>query len=609
MPPHSRLSGKDSGTNRSLLCMAAIASFGSLLVIGWVLSLTGRGLDLTDEGYYLNWMADPWAFPATVTLFGFLYHPLFEVLDGDVARLRQANILTTCALGALLVWSLVRGLAPAGSLWRSRGVPVAVAVAASPLHLVILHHWLATPSYNSLTLQALLLTATGVLWAIADSRGLAAAGAFVIAVGGWLTFCAKPVSAVPLALCVAVVILVVRPRRWAHLVASGLGAAVLLLMTALVVDGSVAAFADRLALGADDAATLDGGHTLANVFRIDPLLWDREVRQTFWLLVLSSAVGGWLVLARRISTLATWTGTLLLAPALVAAMLRTFLIWTPWHPLLLAAVPAGFLLALAAQQVTARGTNHDCEDRGRPRLWSIPILLAFLPAVAAFGTNNNYWTASALFGGFWVLAMLAATLVIVGQVHTVRLAVISIFGSLVVLMLVLNTSAHAPYRQLTPLRDMSSRIEVPMGSTSTLLAEDDIAGLIRDFQGAAVRAGMHPGTPVLDLSGESPALPFALDATPVGAAWVIGGYPGSKEVASTQLRRTNCATLATMWLIDGPGGARSIDPVVLADVGLDATVDFRVVAEADYRGGARRLLAPARSSADVAARCEAARDP
>ena len=93
MPPHSRLSGKDTGTNRSLLFMAAIASFASLLVIGWALSLTGRGLDLTDEGYYLNWMADPQAFPATVTLFGFVYHPLFEMLDGDVARLLQASIL------------------------------------------------------------------------------------------------------------------------------------------------------------------------------------------------------------------------------------------------------------------------------------------------------------------------------------------------------------------------------------------------------------------------------------------------------------------------------------------------------------------------------------
>lgn len=608
MPTGSRLSGKDEGTTPSLLFLAALASVGALVVIGWVLSLTGRGLDLTDEGYYLNWVDDPWAFPATVTLFGFVYHPLWEILDGDVARLRQVNLLITCALGALLTWSLVRTLAPAGSPWRSRGMPLAVAVASSPIHVVLLHHWLATPGYNSLTLQALLLTATGVLWTVADSRGHAAAGALVTALGGWLTFCAKPVSAVPLALAATVVILVVRPRRWTHVVASGLGAAGLLVMTALLIDGSVTAFADRLALGADDAAALDGGHTVGNIFRLDPLVWDGETRRIFWWLVLGGAVAGGLVLARRISTLATWAGMLLLAAALGGAMLRTFLAWTPANPLLVAAVPVGFGLAVAAWRFTARGHGDDRGGRGRLRLWSIPALLAVLPAIAAFGTNNNYWTASALFGGFWVLALLAATVVIAGQVPTVRLAVISIVSSLVVVMLVINASAHAPYRQLTPLLDMSSRIEVPRGSSSTLVAEDDIAGLIREFQGAAAAAGMQPGTPVLDLSGESPTLLFALDATPVGAAWVIGGYPGSQELASTQVRRTSCTTLAAMWLIDAPGGARSIDEMVLADAGLDATVDFRVVAEVDYRGGVRRLLAPA-PSADVLARCEAVRHP
>ena len=68
---------------------------GTLQLLGWVFWACGYGFDFTDEGLYLNWMRQPFSYKFSANQCGFLFHPLYLALDGNIAALRRINILLT----------------------------------------------------------------------------------------------------------------------------------------------------------------------------------------------------------------------------------------------------------------------------------------------------------------------------------------------------------------------------------------------------------------------------------------------------------------------------------------------------------------------------------
>lgn len=78
----------------------------SLSLMSWLLLLCRSGFDLTDEGFYLHSIAEPGNYPYSVTQFGFVYHPLYKLVGGDVSLLRVPifsfqSALGSCYLGPL----------------------------------------------------------------------------------------------------------------------------------------------------------------------------------------------------------------------------------------------------------------------------------------------------------------------------------------------------------------------------------------------------------------------------------------------------------------------------------------------------------------------------
>src|ERR1700737_2348900 len=91
--------------------IALLVSVGaSLSLVGWVMLRCRSGFEFTDEGFYLNWISNPWDYHASVTQFGFVYHPLYKLVGGDIALLRQANVLILFALGWALCAALVQSV-------------------------------------------------------------------------------------------------------------------------------------------------------------------------------------------------------------------------------------------------------------------------------------------------------------------------------------------------------------------------------------------------------------------------------------------------------------------------------------------------------------------
>jgi hypothetical protein len=88
----------------------AISIAASVLFLAWVMLRCQYGFDFTDEGFYLNWISNPWNYHSSVTQFGFVYHPLYEIVGGDIVLLRQANVLILFALGWALCVALLRSI-------------------------------------------------------------------------------------------------------------------------------------------------------------------------------------------------------------------------------------------------------------------------------------------------------------------------------------------------------------------------------------------------------------------------------------------------------------------------------------------------------------------
>lgn len=95
-------------------CVAAISLY-------WFWTLSGRGVEFSDEAFYLLWMRDPWQYHASATQFGFVYHPLYVLLSGDVTLLRWVTYLVTYALTALLGGVVLWQSSPLKGGWGASG--------------------------------------------------------------------------------------------------------------------------------------------------------------------------------------------------------------------------------------------------------------------------------------------------------------------------------------------------------------------------------------------------------------------------------------------------------------------------------------------------------
>jgi hypothetical protein len=197
-------------------CLALLIC-GGLLVYG-----AGRGLDLTDEVFYLIWTRDPNAYQIVYQPFGHLLHPLFQLVGGDLEAYRLTGFAITAGAGAFL----------AAALPGARRNAVAFPVYGAAAALTIFFPWIVTPSYNSVANVGAMLIIGGVLGTLGDAPPARIAGAVAAGVGLCLAAFGKP----PLFAIAVLVILVTaawaRGARIALIVSLALAAALMSLVLA-----------------------------------------------------------------------------------------------------------------------------------------------------------------------------------------------------------------------------------------------------------------------------------------------------------------------------------------------------------------------------------------
>ena len=582
-----------------------LAALLTVLVLAHLLQLSRHGLDFTDEGYYLAWIANPYLYDASSSQFGFVYHALYLALDGNIVALRAANLLLTFGLAWLAFASALRSDASerAGLRWKELVVSAVLACSA----LLIFRNWLTTPNYNSLTVQALLLASFGLISCVGASPGRWT-GALALGVGGALAFLAKPTSAAILAL-VAGSVLLLAGRQFLRLALVAATAAILVLFAfALGVDGGPGQFIRRLQDGAELMQLADGRYGLVGIFRYDALVLTRE---EWRFLALSTGVVALGASLLRHSRPALVLLGLAISGVLIALGYRSLfaspieLQLTQFAALLVAGGAIGAVMA-SILRVRRGGAQS-------PARWTfLAAGIALLPFALAFGSNNNYWHVAGGAGALWCLAgTLRLRAGLEQDVLPRTLLPLAALSQLVTVSLLL-LGASQPYRQSEALPDQRHRADsLPGGRGLHVSAET--AAYLGDVKRAADTNHLVGATPAIDLTGQSPSTMFALGVRQIGLPWWAGGLPGSERLAAWAIDRLPCEQLGAAWLLVEPGGPRALPSHLVTRFGADIERDFVNVATFRTPPGAggfpeprvQYLLRPAREAAAAAAACKA----
>jgi hypothetical protein len=587
---------------RVVLALSALATVAMVI---WILWFCGFGIDFRDEGFYFVWMTDPYKYEYSLTQFWFVYRPFFELLGHSITGIRQFNVVVTLALAWMLADRVLQLVGFEARPWQRAMVAAGLATSS----LSFLHIWLPTPSYNWLALQGLMLTCTGLLAVRSDAtRDRVLLASFLVGVGGWLTFMAKPPTGAGLALC-ALIYLLVRPRpAWRVLVLSGLIACALLLVSALAMDGSLVRFADRYLTGMHMAEVMFGVKDKNSLLpRLGGLKLDALTRGQILFGFAALTCITWLAGVR--SRAAGVTSAVVLA----ALTVSTFLIvlgllpgLTPirnYRGLLLGVIP----LASAAAFLVRWPKLVDMKDA-----WRVAALLMVMPLTYVSGTANDNWWQISHAAVFWVIAaaiLAASPASVPWSIRLPRVMVVAI-ATQFIMAVIIQTGIEAPYGQPASLRLQHRETSIGLPSVHLKLTPA-VGTYFEDAERKPREAGFVEGTPVLDLTGRSPTVLYAMRAGLFGSAWIQGGYPGSDRHVVALLNRHSCSELARVWLLNQSENEARIDPHVLASFGADLTTDYDVattiVLEQPFFGYPQRwtqqLLRPRRTPAEAEARC------
>lgn len=586
----------------------------SLLLVAWVLRSCHRGFDFADEGFYLNWISNPFEYRSSVSQFGFIYHPIYVLVDGNIPRLRQVNVVTSFAAAWVLSYLSLKEIF--GQRISSTVHRCVVSAAIATASLMFLRLWLPTPSYNWLAFQALELCATGLLLA-GRSAGLGSlAGWVIVGIGGWLAFMAKPTTAVALAVCAAVYLIgsqkfAIRFVSLAVIVCLGLTAA-----SAALIDGSVNAFIERIRGGMVLASMLGSGHSLGNIFRLDPLYLDSRTTAVLCLgTVGCSVIAGLFQSKSQLALLAGSALMILISSVIVAVSMQW---WRgpvglgDFGNLALWIIPlSAMVVRLALSWQRDVSPERTSETRSPP--YGFALAFALLPIAFAFGTGNNYWWMAGLAGLFWALSGLTSLRQIAVSQTPTSILLPFCFSIQLIVSAQLSIGTEAPYYQPGPLPDTTHEIAI-RNESSGLVVDKDFARYAADAMAVARHAGFQKGARMIDLTGHSPGLLYVIGATSPGLPWFIGkfpGYTGSDQVARTALASVGCESLAGAWLLVEPDGPVSLSDSILDGFGAHLDRDYENVGSfltSEHVGGFKQvrqqhILKPIRAPTTALAAC------
>ena len=540
----------------------------TVLILYWSLKFSAYGIDFTDEGFYLNWISNPSLYTTSVSQFGFIYHPLYNLVDGNIVWLRRFNIIIIFGLSSTLTYFLINKIIEKEKINRILLIVISIGISIYSLTCINIQ----TPSYNHLNFQGLLLTSIGLILIDEKNFNKNFFAFIIIGLGGWLTFMAKPTSAFGLAIIISIYLFLSKNFRLRFILVSIFTSSILLILSALIIDGSISLFFDRYLIDLEKLSLLQSRHGLDKIFRIDNFNLPQKIKYLIFFIFL-------FFLFFIFFEIKNYKITNFLIILISFLIFLTIILLTlfdinlnpnfgRYRSYILFGILFAFIFTNIFFIIKKKIKINEIQ-------WSIFVLFLVLPYVFALGTGNNYWEHSGSASFFWLLASLTIIMPIFLKFHK------KIFIIFFVITIQLITSVHIqermekPYRYNEPLRLSESKIYVD--DKYYLKLSKEFSNYINDFRNIVTQSGFKKNDPIIDLSGQSPTLVYLINGKSIGTAWNIGGYKGSLELAKAKFDLVHCKEISNAWIILETKGKRSISIELLDYLGADFPNQYQLM--------------------------------
>ena len=488
----------------------------TLIILVWTLNYSNYGIDFTDEGYYLSLISNPFFYQASATQFGFVYHPIYLLAEGNIAIIRKIDLLISFSLAWYLTYTFLNLVIPI----EKKNILISQIISLGLATSIFLSYNIPTPNYNSLGLQAVMLIGIGLFNLNDKIFTKNIFGSFLIGLGGWLSFMAKPSSAFLVAIGVFIYLISARKHSTKIILISVVFVIFFFLLTAQVIDRSVLNFINRIQLGMEFREILGAGYSFIEIFRIDiPEININNLISTF-IIFITLTLSLWFNFSQKNLQLALSSLILLIISSIVIFIVtdkfNLEVNLGSFHNIHIFGVT--FAVLLLSLMFSKPFTLQELKKYD----WKLMILLLFMPFFFAFGSNNNYWVLGGHAGIFWVLAG----------------------------MFLINSNG------------------------ATLKLSSDYASYIKDVRMVSAKSGFKKNDPVIDLTGQSPGILYLLGAENLGYAWLSGDYPGSLKQAKSYFNLISCQKISNAWIIYEINGPRSISNELMLYLGANFPEEY-----------------------------------
>lgn len=533
------------------------------------------GFDFTDEGYYLNSYKYPASYPAVATLFGFVYSVPFRLLGESLPAIRIFNILTIFFSGYWLILCSTRSLSVNFPFFqRKRFIFVALPLASFSLLGLGLY---TTPSYNHLAFIGCMLVASSLYISASKPVNICRySKSFFITLTIGLLFAFLGKSTTGLALSIVVGIFILCCNRSVKFLAlfSYLSTAVVLVLFLIFALGGVGLAISKLSFGKQVGVLLADGHNIEGLARsILQFLSIPAVIPFFAIIVIQIFI---FLLPQKLSSIKFqrfhFVALVFLPLILVFFYALSFAVTRPDRMTL--ALPQFWLVALPVSCfvlwiLKIKPLDHDrwinCQGG-----YGLSLAVLLIPVCYGFGTNTGMWSkalsASIIYVSlavFWGVNYFGSSL----TTYARPFITLTFIGFVLASPSFLGHYA-LPQRQPQPLWENGNQTVIGP-SHSKVFLDPGFSKYINDIKVTLLKNGFRPGDPILDFTGQSPGLIYAVSGRAVGHPWLIGGRLGSNDFASTILAKIPTSELEASWILDEPDGPQRINPERLQNIDID----------------------------------------
>ena len=551
---------------RKILLFISIAcGFSTLLILYWVLKFSAHRIDFTDEGYHLNLISNPFLYQFSLSQFGFIYHPLFHLVNENIVWFRRLNVIITFGLSFILTYFFIRKIVNKKNINLVYLYLISFGTAISSLTYISTR----TPNYNSLTFQALLLTCIGIV--LIDKCNLKKnfLSHIIIGLGGWLTFMAKPTSALGLAVIIIIYFFLSKNFNWRFILISILTSIILLVFSAFIIDGSISIFIKRYILSFLHLDLLKGGHGFNKIFRLDKFKLSIKIVffiASIFLLILFICSNKYKNNYNKNFYLVIIAFFIFLSNSVLALSeinldpnLRHYKYYLVY----------GILFACSYIYLKNNKIKFNISQK------SNFYLFLFLPYAYVMGSNNNYWIKMGQVWFFFLMASFALIIPRLLKYHKYSSVIVLVLASQFIVSIQIKEGIEKPHRYNEPLRLSQSKIYI--NNNYFLKLSNEFSNYIKNFRKIASQSGFKNNDPIIDLSGQSPALVYLVNGKSIGTAWNIGGYKGSLDLAKARFNLVDCKEISKAWVILEIKGPRIISTELLNYLGADFPDQYQLM--------------------------------